>query len=148
MVLRVAVLCGCLLTSGVAWTQVPGDDLRDHWHHWRGPLATGVAPKADPPIEWDVTKNIKWKTAPSGRGSATPIVWGHQIFVVTAIKTDRAVAAKDLPKIDPGFKVNTKAPDTLYRFVVMSFDRHTGKLIWKDVAAEKVPHEGHHPSHS
>jgi outer membrane protein assembly factor BamB len=32
--------------------------------------------------------------------------------------------------------------------VVLSFDRHTGKMRWRHTAAEKVPHEGHHPSHS
>ena len=25
----------------------------ENWHHWRGPLATGVGPKADPPTSWD-----------------------------------------------------------------------------------------------
>src|SRR5207302_4968034 len=31
---------------------------------------------------------------------------------------------------------------------VLSFDRATGKLRWRQTAAEMVPHEGHHPSHS
>ena len=35
-----------------------------------------------------------------------------------------------------------------YQFVVMSFERQTGKLLWKQIAAERVPHEGHHASHS
>ena len=40
--------------------------------------------------------NIKWKTALSGRGSATPIVWGDRVFVVTAIDTSgKAVALFD-----------------------------------------------------
>ena len=43
-------------------------------------------------------------------GSATPIVWGDQVFVVTAIKTDRVAGANDLPKIDPQFEKKTEAP--------------------------------------
>jgi outer membrane protein assembly factor BamB len=31
---------------------------------------------------------------------------------------------------------------------VISFDRATGKERWRQVAAEKVPHEGTHPSHT
>jgi outer membrane protein assembly factor BamB len=35
-----------------------------------------------------------------------------------------------------------------YRFVVTSYDRATGKVVWRKVATEAVPHEGHHESHS
>ena len=85
----------------------------DNWPHWRGPEANGTAPKADPPITWDDKTNIKWKTELPGRGSATPIVWGDQVFVVTAIKTDRVADAKDLPKVDPNLPVKTVPPDSL-----------------------------------
>jgi outer membrane protein assembly factor BamB len=120
----------------------------DNWHHWRGPEANGTAPKADPPIRWDDKTNIKWKAALPGRGSATPIVWGEQVFIVAAVRTERAAAAADLPTIDPRFAVKTKPPAHYYQFLVLSFDRATGKLRWQRQAAERVPHEGHHPSHS
>jgi outer membrane protein assembly factor BamB len=119
----------------------------DNWHHWRGPFAGGSSPTADPPVTWDANKNVKWKAALPGRGSATPIVWDDQVFVVTAVKTDRA-AAEDLPKVDPSFERKTTPPTHYHRFVVLSFDRQTGKLRWQRQAAEKVPHEGHHPTHS
>src|SRR5439155_48106 len=35
-----------------------------------------------------------------------------------------------------------------YRFTVTSYDRWTGAVRWRQVAAERVPHEGHHPTHS
>src|SRR5262249_6253607 len=125
------------------------DDPRlDNWHQWRGPLANGTAPKGDPPVSWDASTNIKWKAELPGRGSATPIVWGDQVFVVTAIKTDRTADAADLPRTDPKFQKNTKPPTNYSQFVVLSFDRDTGKLRWKQTAAEKVPHEGHHQTHS
>jgi outer membrane protein assembly factor BamB len=139
----------------VAWVAVAhalaGDAARqplDNWPHWRGPLATGFAPKADPPITWDTEKNVKWKAPLVGKGSATPIVWGKQVFVVTAIKTDRIAAPAELPKVDPTLERKTTPPSHYYRFVVMSFDRDTGKVRWQRLAAEQVPHEGHHPSHS
>ena len=61
----------------------------NNWNQWRGPLATGVAPKGNPPTEWSTTKNVKWKVPIEGRGSASPIVWGDRIFILTAVKTDR-----------------------------------------------------------
>src|SRR5438093_2348531 len=118
------------------------------WPHWRGPNANGTAPKADPPLHWDSTKNVKWKTPLPGRGSATPIVWDDQVFVVTAIATDRIARPEDLPKPDPKFPTKTEAPKNYWQFVVLSFDRTTGKLRWRRTAAERVPHEGHHPTHS
>ena len=45
-----------------------------HWPAWRGPIATGVAPDADPPLVWGETKNIAWKVPLPGRGHSTPIV--------------------------------------------------------------------------
>jgi outer membrane protein assembly factor BamB len=123
-------------------------DRLDNWHHWRGPEANGSAPHADPPLTWDAQKNVKWKVALAGKGSATPIVWGNQVFVVTAVKTDRVAADADLPRVDPKLERKTTPPANYYQFLVMSFDRDTGKLRWKKQAAEKVPHEGHHPTHS
>jgi outer membrane protein assembly factor BamB len=124
-----------------------GEQL-DDWPHWRGPRANGTAPRGDPPVSWDTTTNVKWKAALPGRGSATPIVWKDQVFIVTAIKTDRVAEVKDLPHADPALPRKTEAPHNYYQFVVLSFDRQTGKLRWRRTAAEKVPHEGHHPTHS
>ena len=63
-------------------TNAPGDKF---WPQWRGPLATGVAPSADPPIERSETRNISWKIEIPGRGSATPVVWGDRLFLLTAV---------------------------------------------------------------
>ena len=123
-------------------------DKAANWHHWRGPNADGSAPAANPPAKWDAKTNIKWKVELPGRGSATPVVWGDRIFVLTAIKTDRKATAAELPKPDPRFERKTDPPTHFYKFVVMCFDRNTGKPLWEKVAAEKVPHEGHHASHS
>jgi outer membrane protein assembly factor BamB len=126
----------------------PGPARYDNWHQWRGPEANGTAPRADPPIRWDRKTNVKWSAPLPGRGSATPIVWGNQVFILTAIKTDRTVAGKELPRTDPRFEKKTEAPTNFYQFMVLSIDRKTGKLRWKQIANEQVPHEGHHPSHS
>ena len=69
------------------------DQKNQNWPQWRGPLCTGVAPDAHPPTEWSADKNIKWKVELPGAGSSTPIIWGDQIFIHTAIPTGR--------KLDP-----------------------------------------------
>jgi outer membrane protein assembly factor BamB len=125
-------------------------DKLANWHHWRGPNADGSAPAADPPVQWDGPsgKNVKWKAPLPGKGSASPIVWGDRVFVLTAVETDRVAKPEEMPKPEPKFEVKTDPPRNFYKFVVLCFDRNTGKLRWEKVAAEKVPHEGHHVTHS
>jgi outer membrane protein assembly factor BamB len=137
-----AIVAIATFSIATAADPVPTTD----WPQWRGPRADGVASDADPPVHWDATTNIKWKAPLPGRGSATPIVRGDQVFIATAVPTDRVAA--DLPALDPRFQVRTDAPKTYYRFEVLSFDRATGALRWRRLAAEKVPHEGHHATHS
>ncbi|MCS6852205.1 MAG: PQQ-binding-like beta-propeller repeat protein [Gemmataceae bacterium] len=119
-----------------------------HWHQWRGPLGTGEAPFARPPLTWDEKTHIQWKTPIPGRGASTPIVWGDRVFVLTAVDTGRQADPKDLPKVDPGFEVKTRPPTTYHQFLVLCLDRRTGRVLWQQLATEEVPHEGHHETHS
>ena len=121
---------------------------RENWHQWRGPEANGTAPMGNPPVHWDAHTNLKWKAALPGRGSTTPIVWKGQVFILTAISTERTAEPGALPQADPHFPIKTVAPNNYYQFVVLCFDRDTGKLRWRHIATEQVPHEGHHPTHS
>ncbi len=121
----------------------------DHWPGWRGPTADGVAAKsADPPTTWDEKTNLKWKVALPGRGSATPAVWGDKVFVLTAVETTREAKPDELPKPDPKFDTRTTRPTKFYAFKVLCYDLVTGKEKWAVTAAEAVPHEGHHETHS
>jgi outer membrane protein assembly factor BamB len=128
----------------------------ENWPHWRGPHADGSAPLADPPMTWDGVsgKNIKWRAELVGQGSATPIIWGEQIFIASCEPTNRVATPEELPNPAdrppprPGYDRLTTEPNNFYRFIVTSYDRSTGKVVWQKVLAEAVPHEGHHATHS
>lgn len=145
--MRLAALVA-VLAPLTAFAADPIAGAPDNWHQWRGPLATGAAPTADPPITWDAKTNIKWKVELPGKSSATPIVWGDRVFVVTAVQTDKKARPGDLPRVDPKFERKTEPPTEYVQFFVYCFDRNTGKERWHHLAAEKVPHEGHHETHS
>ena len=66
-------------------------------HRYAGPLATGVAPLADPPLTWSETKNIKWKLSIPGEGDATPIVWADRVFLLSAVPADDPPAPDKKP---------------------------------------------------
>lgn len=88
---RVGDTLGLLFLTTVLSTAAPAAD--ENWGQWRGPRANGVAPLADPPTTWSETQNVKWKVAIPGRGTSTPIVWGNQIFLQTAIPTGKPAEA-------------------------------------------------------
>ncbi len=135
-----------LLLPAVARPQAPPQRY-DNWSAWRGPNCDGSVPRGDPPVKWDEKTNVKWKVEVPGRGSSTPIVWGDRVFLMSAFYTGRKAAPADLPK-GGRLEKKTRAPDTYHQFLVLCYDRNSGKELWRHTAAEAVPHEGHHPSHT
>lgn len=145
------IACGFALGALGAVQSRPADfdtARAKNWHHWRGPDATGFSATADPPVTWAPDRNVRWKAPLVGRGSASPVVWGDRVFVLSAVKTDRKATAAERPTPDPGFDRKTEPPEHFYKFVVRCHARGDGALLWEHVAAERIPHEGHHATHS
>src|SRR5439155_11630501 len=82
--IAIAGLALILGTALVAATLAAPDPRAERfWPQWRGPYATGVSKYADPPLEWGESKIIRWKVEIPGRGSASPVIWGDRIFVLS-----------------------------------------------------------------
>lgn len=146
--MRVAVmtLAILLLAGGLYHGQV-ADPVSDRagWPQWRGPIATGVAPDTSPPTEWSESSNVRWKVEIPGHGSASPIVWGEHVFVLTAIPTGEGSGE------GPGFfgrlrsrLRGTTGSSEFQRFAVIAFDRQDGSVVWERTAVTAQPHEGRH----
>ncbi len=148
-----------LIASVLFPTVLLADELHDahelrhaayqqNWPHWRGPLVNGVAPHANPPIEWSQDQNIHWKVELPGRGSATPIIWGDRIFILTAIEVGEDES--DEPVEDPEPQTAQRGPFRIvqpeheHQFVVLCLDRADGTLLWQHVARQAMPIAGHH----
>ena len=54
------------------------------WPGWRGPTGDGVVPDEKAPLEWSIEKDVKWKVKIPGKGHASPIIWGDELFLVSA----------------------------------------------------------------
>jgi outer membrane protein assembly factor BamB len=108
-----------------------------NWAQWRGPDMTGVSRTAKPPVEWSETKNIKWKVEVPGRGSASPVVWGDRIYVLTAVPAGVTGPAQHEPR-------GALPQRGVHQYKVMAIDRATGKTVWERVAREEEPHEAAH----
>jgi outer membrane protein assembly factor BamB len=127
--------------SALAWWTSPGavpDEAGERfWPQWRGPQATGVAPKADPPAEWSETRHVRWKVEIPGRGSSSPVVWGDHVFVSTAVPSGVAAGASHEPR-------GGVVPRPPHQFKLLAIDRRTGRIAWERTAREEVPHEAAH----
>ena len=123
----------------------PTESALANWPAWRGPLATGEAPRGDPPVSWSETENVRWKLALPGLGHSTPVVWENRIYVTAAIP-----AGKTLP---PRYSRAPGAHDNLpvtrrQQFVVIAIDRRQGTILWQRVVRDAMPHEGGHQTGS
>jgi len=115
------------------------------WPKWRGPLMTGVAPHATPPVEWGETKNVRWKVEIPGKGSATPVVWEDRVFVLTAVPTGERVEVPAPSEALPEWRRRTGQPaQEVQQFTILALSRGDGATLWKRVLREELPHEGTH----
>lgn len=115
------VVCAAMSTEGAA--EIAGN----RWAHFRGPLGTGEAPAATPPVEFGPEKNLRWKVEIPGSGSSSAVVWDDRVFVTTGV---------------------LKNDGRTWSFHLFCFDRATGKQLWERTAVEAVPHEGTHETNS
>lgn len=132
--------------AAALFAEVPGD-----WPRWRGPFDNGMA-RGDAPLKWSDTENVAWKIAIPGKGHSSPVIWGNQLFITTAIPVAAPAAA---PKAEPeagqgagggrrGFGQGASGEQAEHRLVLMSIDRRTGKVQWEQTVRTVKPHEGYH----
>lgn len=99
-----------LLVLGLTTSDLLGFEFApSDWPWWRGPNYDGSVTTVESPItKWDETTNIAWRVPVPGRGHASPIVVGSQVFLPTA-DHDRELQS------------------------VLCFDRQTGERQWETV---------------
>ena len=136
----------CLLALSVLFslfanTAISATNGSGHWPQWRGPRANGVAPNANPPIEWSEKKNVRWKIELPGQGHSSPIIFGDRVYVMAAAPVGEA--RKPVHDSAPG--VHDSVPVThTNQYMVLALGRSDGRVLWKKVVREEWPHEGGH----
>ena len=120
-----ALVLTVALSGGAALPATAQDATEENWHHWRGPMGTGVAPHGQPPIEWSRTDNVRWRFEDPGLGFSSPIVWQNQVFITTAIETSQPGSEAE-PEQRGIF--GTPQPTNPRAFVVIALDRNSGAI--------------------
>lgn len=159
------LICVCIALGLALPLSAQNDE--QNWPQFRGPDGNGASSTAKPPVEWGAdSDNLKWKVEIPGSGSSSPIVWGDQVFVMTAVdtgKTPDGKAAQDpqaaarpdgqrpgsgRPRGGRGGRRRAQPPTTVNEFWVMCLKRSDGSVAWKTKVNEAVPHEGKHSTNT
>jgi outer membrane protein assembly factor BamB len=130
------------LTSGARLSPASNKNVNGSWPSFRGPQASGVAEKQNLPDRWDAKsgENILWRTSLPGLAHSSPVVWGNQIFVTSAVSSDPKATFR------PGLYGDGDASKdrSAHRWMIYAIDKRTGKVSWERVAHQGEPVDKRH----
>ena len=88
----------------------------ENWPQFRGPRGDGTSTEKNVPTRWSATDNVAWKTPIPGGGHGSPVVWGHSVFVTSAIREtgERAL-----------FRIDARTGEVLWKKVVLTTPRES-----------------------
>ena len=159
--MRFTLAFSLLLVTPFVTAPVTPDTI---WPQFRGPAGRAVSSIASLPTTWSTTMNVAWKVDVPGRGWSSPIVWGDQVFVTTAVSpgafkqpspgiygNDYAADLQQQGASDEEIMAKLRARDIEspqesgdLRFMVYSFDVATGRIRWQQQAYKGPPGGGRH----
>ncbi len=81
-----AMSCRMLHTAfAVLWLLIGGSaTLAQEWTRFRGPNGTGISPAAALPSAW-TEADYAWRVELPGQGHSSPVLWGDQVFLTSAV---------------------------------------------------------------
>jgi len=116
------------------------------WPSFRGRHAQGVADGYPLPVTWNVDPEqgevvgVRWQSEVPGLGHSSPVVKDNQVFIATAI-ADQG----DAPlQVGRGGRPDAADDNGQQSWVVLSYDKRTGKELWRSVAHRGVPRATRH----
>lgn len=84
--------------------------------------------------------SILWRTGIPGLAHSSPIVWGHRLFVTSAISS-RGAATFKTGSYDGG---DASDDTSSQRWVVYALDAADGRILWEQSAYEGAPRDKRH----
>jgi len=114
-----------------------------NWPQFRGANSDGMAEGDTLPDTWSTTENVIWKADTPGWGWSSPVIWGDQIFLTTAVSENE----RERLTVGgyPGGRVK---PTDVHRWLTYCLDFDTGKVVWEHEVDRGVPPEERHPKNS
>ncbi len=122
-----------------------------NWPQFRGLLSRGIGASVKDglralPDVWngESMENIAWKCPIPGLGTSSPVSWGNQVFVTTAIREGDSQGFR----VGPYGDVESVASDGECRFQLISISLDTGIEQWRRELNRGVPKVKRHAKSS
>jgi len=128
------VIAGCVMTTALSTAAA-------NWPGWRGD-GGGISPETDLPLTWSEAAAVQWKTPLPGAGHSSPIVWGHRVFVTTAVAADPNVETFRGGVYMGGNRARPDASE--YAYCVVCLDADRGEVLWSTAVARQRPKTRRH----
>jgi len=132
-----------ILAGFLSLTMEGQTDPGRQWPVFRGYMSSGVLDNANLPDSFDLNKmiNIRWKIEIPGLGLSSPVIWGNNLFITTA------VSASDNSGFKPGIygNIDPVNDSSEHEWKVFCLDKNTGKLIWEKTSCRGIPRVKRHP---
>jgi outer membrane protein assembly factor BamB len=112
-----------------------------NWPQFRGPNSQGVADGFPTSATWKIASGTEkpagllWRTEIPGLGHSSPIIWKDQIYMATAIPK----SGKPSLRIGYYGDIKPAKDDEEQRWVVMCYDKKSGKQKWERVIRTAKP---------
>jgi len=109
-------------------------------------MSSGVLDRANLPESWDVKsrENVLWNVEIPGLGMSSPVIWGNQLFITTAI------SEKDREGLKEGIygDIGSVEDDSEHEWKVFCLNKNTGEVLWEKLAYRGIPEQKRHPKSS
>jgi outer membrane protein assembly factor BamB len=115
----------------------PNAEPTVHWPGFRGANRGGIGDGLDTPVEFDLEtgEGVAWQAELPGLGNSSPVVWGDRIYVTTAVAKGGSTPLRT-GQTGSGEEVEEKVE---HRWLVLAFDKSSGKTVWKTEVGRGVP---------
>ena len=91
----------------------------------------------------DSGENGRWRTPIPRLGHASPVLWGHRIYVATAVRPGKA----DL-KVGLYGDIESANDQDSHQWWLLALDKASGTIVWDKLAHESMPRIKRHPKSS
>lgn len=108
-----------------------------NWPSFRGENATGIGDGIDTLTTWDLDtgEGVLWTAELPGLGNSSPVVWGDQVFITTAV----AEGIEQTIRTGLTGAGDGVAEEVMHSWRVVAFDKQTGERLWDTEVGKGLP---------
>lgn len=135
--IRSLIYLALVVSSNLTLQSANSQETNNYWSQFRGLEGTGIAePNAQPPVEFDVSKQSVWETEIPGTGWSSPVYTKNRAWLTTSI-VNTASPAEIAARLKGDRLAQIKTVASSVELHAICIDLDTGKTI-HDVILRKI----------